>query len=475
MVGIKGFPAVIVSTKLSSLDRRTNIERLFKRISKPSPLRQFRKGDFNGLLRESTLEKDSESLYLYQIEYDFPAKYGSHAWIKRTLRTVVALSRIGDLRAHEGESKEDTEKMKASFKKTGILLTPIMAMVDDTANIIKELYDILQPSGQETKSTVLIYREEFRDRTPEPRGSTHTIWQIKDPKWIEWFKVRVLKKKYAIITDGHHRYRALKELGYSWIPTVFVDINDDDLVLMSWHRLVKGMDRKAIREAIRQVSGNEFSKEYGTMRFKVGTLKDVRDALHPEPSMKLKVKRRLLPELAMEEDFRNGAVRLSGRPFVGEDMEFPESEIFSKEGKKGIYWEGTFIGQTKKFVMFGAYLIDKKGIFFTTKEEKFNLLTSTRNIASFTTAIDNLIKRFVGREELEERIAFSPEIGEARNLVYDEKFSLAILVPVLRKRDILRYIATGRAERELPAKLTCFLPKPAGALLMCYLNDLKGE
>lgn len=50
----------------------------------------------------------------------------------------------------------------------------------------------------------------------------------------------ILKKSIAVdensnvILDGHHRLRALKELGYTKIPVKFVDYNLPDIIVHAW-------------------------------------------------------------------------------------------------------------------------------------------------------------------------------------------------------------------------------------------------
>ncbi|HIK00436.1 TPA: DUF1015 family protein [archaeon] len=528
MIGIRGFPAVVVSTNLSPTDRTTYINEISDKIKRPPRFTSLR-AYFEKLLNKGILSKDTESLYLYQIKYRFPVEYGSTTWSMRTLNTFVALCSTRQLEPHEGESRDEIKKMKRSFEDAKIIVTPIMGMVQSIKHIIEELYSELKPG--ETDATVKIYEETFEENTPEPRGSTHTIWRVKDPKWIERVRRGLQRKKFAIITDGHHRYRALKELkkrfGYRWIPTVFVDLDDNNLALMSWHRLIKGIGKDEIAKTARQLMSPEFLHRHNTMLFKVDSLDDLRSVTHPAESIHLKVKRRVLPEyvsldarkirlpeteferrvrtvnerevveylethdeLAIEDQipdevkkmwprhdiskapFPTGAKLLIDRPFIEEVVEFPEEEIIAKSWEKGIYWEREpFKGHYQKFVVFGIYLIDKK--WTGAKEEKFYFLSSGENIATFTLTVDSLIKDMVGEEDLEEKVKYFSEIGVAKDHVYNEKFRVAIFVPVIRKQDILYYIARKRPEYALPAKLTCFLPKPATALLMCDLNDLK--
>ncbi|HIJ98565.1 TPA: hypothetical protein H1005_01310, partial [archaeon] len=127
MIGIRGFPAVVVSTNLSPTDRTTYINEISDKIKRPPRFTSLR-AYFEKLLNKGILSKDTESLYLYQIKYRFPVEYGSTTWSMRTLNTFVALCSTRQLEPHEGESRDEIKKMKRSFEDAKIIVTPIMGM-----------------------------------------------------------------------------------------------------------------------------------------------------------------------------------------------------------------------------------------------------------------------------------------------------------------------------------------------------------
>jgi len=60
---------------------------------------------------------------------------------------------------------------------------------------------------------------------------------------------------------------------------------------------------------------------------------------------------------------------------------------------------------------------------------------------------------------------------KAQRLVDSGKYHAAILVPVLRKQEVVK-IANTRSYEQLPAKFTCFLPKPGVGIIMAEIKDL---
>ena len=46
----------------------------------------------------------------------------------------------------------------------------------------------------------------------------------------------IVDKNTKIILDGHHRYKSLKQLGYSKIAAYFVDYNSSEIKVQSWRK-----------------------------------------------------------------------------------------------------------------------------------------------------------------------------------------------------------------------------------------------
>jgi hypothetical protein len=50
----------------------------------------------------------------------------------------------------------------------------------------------------------------------------------------------IIDRDNLIVLDGHHRIKALKDLGYSKVVAHKINYNDNDLILGTWHPVIKG-------------------------------------------------------------------------------------------------------------------------------------------------------------------------------------------------------------------------------------------
>jgi hypothetical protein len=50
----------------------------------------------------------------------------------------------------------------------------------------------------------------------------------------------IIDRDNLIVLDGHHRIRALKDLGYSKVVAHKINYSDNDLILKTWHPAIKG-------------------------------------------------------------------------------------------------------------------------------------------------------------------------------------------------------------------------------------------
>lgn len=54
----------------------------------------------------------------------------------------------------------------------------------------------------------------------------------------------IIEGNHLIVLDGHHRIRALKDLGYSKVVAHKINYNDSDLILKTWHPVIKGSEKE---------------------------------------------------------------------------------------------------------------------------------------------------------------------------------------------------------------------------------------
>ena len=50
----------------------------------------------------------------------------------------------------------------------------------------------------------------------------------------------IIEGNHLIVLDGHHRIRALKDLGYSKVVAYKINYNDNNLILKTWYPAIKG-------------------------------------------------------------------------------------------------------------------------------------------------------------------------------------------------------------------------------------------
>jgi uncharacterized protein (DUF1015 family) len=96
----------------------------------------------------------------------------------------------------------------------------------------------------------------------QEHGDECKLWRITDPALIEKVQ-REMKEQTLLIADGHHRYEATlqyrdrmrAERGkwtgaetFNYIMTYFANIDDDNVVIMPTHRLVRGFTHKPFLE-----------------------------------------------------------------------------------------------------------------------------------------------------------------------------------------------------------------------------------
>jgi L-serine kinase (ADP) len=83
-----------------------------------------------------------------------------------------------------------------------------------------------------------------------PKRLAKLIRQISEQGYIA--NPIIVEKEHFIILDGHHRVKALLEMGYKKIPTVLVDYNDDDIVVISRRKKIKVSKKIIVEMALKQ-------------------------------------------------------------------------------------------------------------------------------------------------------------------------------------------------------------------------------
>jgi uncharacterized protein (DUF1015 family) len=182
----------------------------------------------------------------------------THAFTLKDARRKVrqgffALTRLqdfseGDIRPHEktlDAPKEDRLKLMLACSAQ---LSPIFALYADPRQYFNRML-AAQVEGVDP------FIEVTQDNGDECR-----LWRITDPALVRKVQQGMAEER-LLIADGHHRYEATlnyrnqlrKEKGngresFNYILTYFANMNDENLVILPTHRLVRGYTPKAFLE-----------------------------------------------------------------------------------------------------------------------------------------------------------------------------------------------------------------------------------
>ncbi len=188
----------------------------------------------NEWLNSNILNMDDDCFYyLYTAQYEFDG-------IKKTVKGFLGALKLeefgGNIKPHEKTLKGPKIDRFNLITKTNAMFCPIMGIYESNKTISKIIDNIIL-------SEQPIIDVEFEH-------ITHKIYRIKNTQTIHL----ELKDKNIIIADGHHRYetalmikeyfnkQGIKDGGFNYIMTLFVDSKDGGLSLFPIHRLVKKVD-----------------------------------------------------------------------------------------------------------------------------------------------------------------------------------------------------------------------------------------
>jgi uncharacterized protein (DUF1015 family) len=199
---------------------------------------------------QGILERD-ERPALYFLSHRFKLKSGEQK-LRNGFFALVELQdpATGDIRPHEktlDAPKEDRLKLMLACHAQ---LSPIFALYADPKQSINRMLAVALEG-------VAPFVEVQLDSDDECK-----LWRITDPAVIEKVQ-REMKEQTLLIADGHHRYEATlryrdqlrSERGqfsgseaFNYIMTYCANMNDDNVVILPTHRLVRGFTHKPFLE-----------------------------------------------------------------------------------------------------------------------------------------------------------------------------------------------------------------------------------
>ncbi len=199
---------------------------------------------------QGVLERD-ETPAIYFLAHRFKLKSGE----QKLRKGFFALTELqdpatGDIRPHENTldaPKEDRLKLMLACHAQ---LSPIFTLYADP----KQSIDRMLTVALEGVAPLVEFELD--------NGEACKLWRITDPLIIERVQ-REMKEQTLLIADGHHRYEATlkyrdqirRERGqwtgneaFNYILAYFANMNDDNVVILPTHRLVRGFTHKPFLE-----------------------------------------------------------------------------------------------------------------------------------------------------------------------------------------------------------------------------------
>jgi len=192
----------------------------------------------NDWLKNNVLKFDKRcSFYIYTCEYELEGKMG----FAKGFLGALKLEEFGKhIKPHEKTLKGPKIDRFNLITRTNAMFCPIMSFYSDENLSINALID-------------KIIAQKKPDISAKLENAVHKIYAISDTDDILTIK-RAMSNKNVIIADGHHRYetalmiqkyynsKGIKNGGFDYIMTLFMDSNSGGLALLPIHRVVKKID-----------------------------------------------------------------------------------------------------------------------------------------------------------------------------------------------------------------------------------------
>ena len=183
----------------------------------------------------------------------------------------------GVVRPHERTFPGPKADRLALMRATGAYLSPIFGLY---ARAGESLRNLLGPLGGPALDVT------------DAAGESHTLWRVTDAEQIDRFRA-ALAPETIYIADGHHRYETglayRNELGgggdSAWIMACLVNMEEEGLVILPTHRLVRAprrVDPAALAAVLEGAFAVEVLREPGTRP--AGTI----DLVLPERCLRLR-------------------------------------------------------------------------------------------------------------------------------------------------------------------------------------------
>src|SRR5262245_53471875 len=199
---------------------------------------------------DGILERD-QTPAIYLLSHRFKLKSGE----EKLRGGFFALTELQDpvngaIRPHEKTLDAPREDRFKLIRACHAQLSPIFALYADPKQTINRMLAV----ALEGVAPLVEFEMD--------NGDMCKLWRVTDPALIEKTQ-REMKEQTLLIADGHHRYEATlkyrdqmrSERGqwtggeaYNYIMSYFANMNDDNVVILPTHRLVRGFTHKPFLE-----------------------------------------------------------------------------------------------------------------------------------------------------------------------------------------------------------------------------------
>jgi uncharacterized protein (DUF1015 family) len=206
------------------------------------------------------IELERPAFYIYGIRYSLPDEIMGQIpdCAKRDVYFAFGLMALvkvegpgeGSIVGHEKIFEKHSVERIELMRECGMNFAPIVCEYNMPGHEVNNIFeDYLGFNRPELK---------FRDDRPPLldltlKGNRHLLWEISDPDIIGRIRA-VMADKKILILDGHHRYNAAHKLcirdGVEYTMMMFMDGGDRALLLLPWHRCIRGIDTERLLQQL---------------------------------------------------------------------------------------------------------------------------------------------------------------------------------------------------------------------------------
>ncbi len=200
--------------------------------------------------RSGILKKDEEdSIYIYEQQFSVEGSRKKRLGFMALLKLEEFDTDSTSVYPHEytlDVPKRDRIALLSSIEAN---LGPVFALFADKDRAIGSIL------AREIKSNPLIDIVDFD-------GIRNRLWRVSDKETLKNMR-SLIKKEKIFIADGHHRYevglafsKTKKDPRYGYILCYFTDLYADGIVVFPVHRMVAGIDKKALLNLEEELKGH---------------------------------------------------------------------------------------------------------------------------------------------------------------------------------------------------------------------------